>query len=248
MEILTEMQPYQWVQNSGQGYIVLPRLSAPGVFHFFGTRFFSGTSAGQPGSGLIETSVRVRQVHGDQIRSVAEESVGKEPAEGDALTTDRSHLFIAVSTADCVPVLLFDPVHRAVSAIHAGWRGTVLNISGKAVREMTLRYGSEPGTLLAGIGPCIGPCCYQVGEDVWGEIEKKYAPGPDVVIHENEGKTKVDLARLNALQLAEAGLDPDKIGFSGLCTACLPGLFYSYRRDKKTSGGMISGIVLTDEN
>lgn len=246
-EILTEMQPYQWVQNSGQGYIVLPRLSAPGVFHFFGTRLLSGASIGQPGSGLIESAVRVRQVHGNQICPATEERIGKEAPDGDALTTDRPHLLIAVSTADCVPVLLFDPVHRAVSAIHAGWRGTVLNISGKAVREMALRYGSEPSTLLAGIGPCIGPCCYEVGEEVWGEIERVYDPGPEIVIHEDAGKTMVDLARLNALQLSEAGLNPDKIGFSGLCTACLPGLFYSYRRDKKTNGGMTSGIMVTEE-
>ena len=250
MEILTRMQPYQWVQNSGQGYIVLPRLSAPGVFHFFGTRLLSDSAVGQSGAGLIDTAVRVRQVHGDRICPVAEENVGESaegPLVGDALTTNRPHLLIAVSTADCVPVLLFDPVHRAVSAIHAGWRGTVLNIVGKAVREMTLRYGSEPRTLLAGIGPCIGPCCYEVGEEVWGEVEKGYAPGPEIVMHEKEGKAKLDLARLNALQLAAAGLDPDKIGFSGLCTACLPGLFYSYRRDRRTNGGMTSGIMLIDE-
>ncbi len=247
MEILTEMQPYQWVQNSGQGYIVLPRLSAPGVFHFFGTRLLSGPSRGQAGAGLTESAIRVRQVHGDRICPVNEENVGREVLEGDAITTDRPHLLIAVSTADCVPILLFDPVHRAISAIHAGWRGTVLNIAGKAVLEMTLRYGSEPGAILAGIGPCIGPCCYEVGEEVWREVEQKYAPGSEIVIHGKEANAKLDLARLNALQLAGAGMDPDKIGFSGLCTACLPGLFYSYRRDKKTSGGMTSGVMLTDE-
>ena len=251
-EILTEMQPYQWVQNSGQGYIVLPRLSAPGVFHFFGTRLLSDASVGQSGLELIESAIRVRQVHGDRVCPVTEAGVergetSEGPVAGDALTTDRPHLLISVSTADCVPVLLFDPVRRAVSAIHAGWRGTVLNISGKAVREMALRYGSEPRSLLAGIGPCIGPCCYEVGEDVWGEVEKEYAPGSDVVIHGREGKAKLDLARVNALQLAEAGLDPDKIGFSGLCTACLPGLFHSYRRDKKGTGRMTSGIMLTGE-
>lgn len=250
MEILTEMQPYQWVQNSGQGYIVLPRLSAPGVFHFFGTRLLSETALYQTGSGRTGNAIRVRQVHGDRICPVTEEDAegGSEPRLiGDAVTTDRPHLPITVSTADCVPVLLFDPVRRAVSAIHAGWRGTALNISGKAVREMASRYGSEPSALLAGIGPCIGPCCYEVGEDVWGEIEREYSPGPEVIIHEREGKAKLDLARLNALHLAEAGLHPDKIGFSGLCTSCLPGLFYSYRREKKRIGNMTSGIMLTDE-
>ena len=251
MEILTQMQPYQWVQNSGQGYIVLPRLSAPGVFHFFGTRLLSESALYEAGSGRPGKAIRVRQVHGDRIWPVSEADAGRgegpEPRLiGDALATDRSHLLITVSTADCVPVLLFDPVQRAVSAIHAGWRGTSLNISGKAVREMVSRYGSEPSALLAGIGPCIGPCCYEVGEDVWGELERKYSPGPEVVIHEREGKAKLDLARLNALQLAEAGLNPDKIAFSGLCTSCLPGLFYSFRRDKKRVGNMTSGIMLID--
>lgn len=251
MEILTQMQPYQWVQNSGQGYIVLPRLSAPGVFHFFGTRLLSESALYETGPGKPAKAIRVRQVHGDRIWPVTEADAGRgEGPEtrliGDALATDRSHLLITVSTADCVPVLLFDPVQRAVSAIHAGWRGTSLNISGKAVREMASRYGSEPSALFAGIGPCIGPCCYEVGEDVWGELERKYSPGPEVVIHEREGKAKLDLARLNALQLAEAGLNPDKIAFSGLCTSCLPGLFYSFRRDKKRVGNMTSGIMLID--
>ncbi|MBI3802325.1 MAG: peptidoglycan editing factor PgeF [Nitrospirae bacterium] len=251
MAILTQMQPYQWVQNSGEGYIVLPKLSHPGVFHFFGTRFLSDPGTVQTGPERIASMIRLRQVHGDRICPVPEEAPEmKSPSEevwaGDALVTHRPYELITVRTADCVPVLLYDPIRRVVSATHAGWRGTVLNIAGKAVQEMTVRYGSDPNLLLAGIGPCIGPCCYEVGKEVWGEVERKFAPGADVVFHEGDGKAKLDLARLNALQLIQAGLQADKIAFSGLCTACLPGLFYSYRRDGKKMGNMISGIMLAE--
>lgn len=247
MAILTEMQPYQWVQNSGEGYIVLPRLSHPGVFHFFGTRFLADPDTVPLGPKRV-TPVGLRQIHGDRICPVPDpsEAASEGVWVGDGLVTDRPYHLITVLTADCVPVLLYDPIRRVVASVHAGWRGTVLNIVGKAVQEMAVRYGSDPGLLLAGIGPCIGPCCYQVGEEVWSEVERKFAPGPEVVFHEGGGKAKLDLARLNALQLIQAGLDSDKIAFSGLCTACLPGLFYSYRRDGKKMGNMISGIMLTE--
>jgi YfiH family protein len=163
------------------------------------------------------------------------------------LITDRSHVLIAVSTADCVPLLLLDPIRKAVAAIHAGWRGTVLNISAKVVREMSLHYGSEPGDLMAGIGPSIGPCCYEVGNDVWQQVERKFVYGHEAVLHQRAGKAILDLARLNHLQLMEAGLRPERIFFSGLCTACFPNLFYSFRRDKTKTRSMMSGIMLTSE-
>ncbi|MGB3940455.1 MAG: peptidoglycan editing factor PgeF, partial [Candidatus Manganitrophaceae bacterium] len=212
--------------------------------------------------------IRLRQVHGDQICDLREmvggrnenhdlrEMVGgrsgnhpvdeKTELTGDGLTTDRPRLMITVSTADCVPILLFDPVRRAVSAVHAGWRGTVLNISGKAVRAMTERYGSDPATLYAGIGPSIGPCCYEVGEEVWGEVERKYGAGSAVIRGDQGGKARLDLPRLNRFQLVEAGILADRISSSGLCTACLPEFFYSYRRDQGKRGNMISGIMLTE--
>lgn len=248
MAISTQMQRYQWVQNSGKGYIVLPGLVRPGLFHFFGTRFLSSGGVDPSDFTGVRATVQARQVHGDQICRVGREAVGdryiQEPLVGDGLTTDRPHILIGVSTADCVPVLLFDPIRKAVSAVHAGWRGTVLNIAGRAVEKMGLMYGSRPEELLAGIGPCIGPCCYEVGNDVWENIERDYPDWKEAVLNDKEGKAKLDLVLLNKLQLLDAGLRAENISFSGLCTACLPTLFYSFRRDKKRVGHMTSGIML----
>ncbi len=168
----------------------------------------------------------------------------KEIGEGDGLTTDCPGVLINVSTADCVPVLLLDPVRKAVSAVHAGWRGTVLNISAKAVESMRFYYGTDPANLRVGIGPAIGPCCYEVGNDVWEQVEREYFYGGEVLLREKNGKAMLDLVHLNRLQLIEAGVSPDRLFFSGLCTSCFPSLFYSFRRDQKRVGNMTSGIML----
>ena len=252
-----QMQRYHWVHNSGRGFIQLPALNHSTAFHFFGTRLLSGVE--MTDMGRAEWSVRARQVHGDRIHPVTHEAVTGPPftsgegplrfsleiGEGDGLTTDRPGILINVSTADCVPVLLLDPVRKAVSAVHAGWRGTVLNVSAKAVESMRVCYGSDPADLLAGIGPSIGPCCYEVGSDVWEQIEKGYFYGRQAVLREKDGKAMLDLVQLNRLQLIEAGIPSGQIAYSGLCTSCLPSLFYSFRRDRKRVGNMTSGIMVS---
>jgi YfiH family protein len=247
------MQRYHWVHNSGRGFIQLPALNHPTAFHLFGTRFLTG--AEMTNVGRAESSVRARQVHGDQIHQVTDEILAgpgasdgrfsQEIGEGDGLTTDCPGILINVSTADCVPVLLLDPVRKAVSAVHAGWRGSLLNISAQAVESMRFYYGTDPANLLAGIGPSIGPCCYEVGNDVWEQIEKGYFYGGEALLKEDSGKAMLDLVQLNRLQLIEAGIPGDQVAFSGLCTSCLPSLFYSYRRDQKRVGTMTSGIILS---
>ncbi|HLG21633.1 MAG TPA: peptidoglycan editing factor PgeF [Candidatus Manganitrophaceae bacterium] len=250
MQAPMRTQRYQWVQNSGKGYIVLPGLNSPAMSHFFGTRLLSDAEEPVPWADLKRKgrSVRSRQIHGDQIIHVTEETLGgEEPPAGDALITDLPGILLAVSTADCVPILLLDPNRKAVAAVHAGWRGTLLNISAKTALEMAARFGSDPGDLLAGIGPSIGSCCYEVGPDVWREAKERFPYGKEAISrqsNENE-KATLDLANLNRLQLVEAGLDPEKIALSGLCSFCNPNLFYSYRRDKKRMGHMISGVLLT---
>jgi YfiH family protein len=253
-----QMQRYHWVHNSGRGFIQLPALNHSTAFHFFGTRLLSGAEMTDVGG--AESSIRTRQIHGDRIHQVTDDLVtgpgasegplrfSQEIGEGDGLTTDRPGILINVSTADCVPVLLLDPVRKAVSALHAGWRGTVLNISAKAVELMRLHYGSDPADLLAGIGPSIGPCCYEVGNDVWEQIEKGYFYGGEVVLREENQKAMLDLVQLNRLQLIEAGIPSGHITFSGLCTSCLPSLFYSFRRDQKRLGTMTSGIMISSSH
>lgn len=237
------LQTYHWVENNGHGYLQLPLLHHSSLFHFFGTRLLSSIS---PKNG--SDPVALKQVHEDRICHVGGATGVSQDAfaglEGDALATDTPNLLLTVSTADCLPVLLFDPQRKVVSAIHAGWRGSVLNIAGKAVAEMASTYGSNPRDLLAGIGPSIGRCCFIVKEDVVTAIETKCLHKDRVLFRNGGGRWRVDLTVLNRLQLIDAGLTSERIASTGLCTSCLSNLFYSYRREKKKTGGMLSGIML----
>jgi YfiH family protein len=153
--------------------------------------------------------------------------------EGDALLENTPGAAVAVKTADCIPILLVDRAHRAVAAVHAGWRGTVAEIIRHAVESMHREFGSEPCSLDAAVGPGIGPCCYEVGPDVAAHFPQRRETGRD-------GRARVDLAGANRQQLLAAGLDSSRIYTSGLCTMCLPGEFHSYRRDKQGAGRMFS--------
>lgn len=237
-----QQQSYQWVQNDGHGYLQLPLLRHPGLWHFFGTRLFE--SEGQNG----QQPIRLRQVHEDRILHVSEATAAcfasNEPLEGDGLATAMPNRLLSLSTADCLPVLLFDPVRRVVSAVHAGWRGTVANIAGKAVAEMVSTYDSNPQDLLVGFGPAIGPCCFEVERDVVEAVGANTAFKDRVLQQKTESKWQLDLTELNGLQLIEAGVSPARMATTGLCTSCLPNLFFSYRRDKTKGAGMQSGIML----
>ena len=226
------MSVYNW---EGGCYLISPLLAREGLFHFFGARRLADTAS----LGLPATAYHLRQVHGDRVCLVDRDG---EP-EGDGLTTNRADMLLTISTADCAPILLFDPVQRAISAIHAGWRGTLLGIVKKGVREMGRHFGSHPPHLIAAIGPAIGRCCYEVGAAVWEQVDPTHR---DAAVTRKAGeKAMLDLPRLNALQLEEAGLMPAQISVCDLCTACAPESFYSYRREGKT-GRMLSGIALKE--
>jgi YfiH family protein len=154
--------------------------------------------------------------------------------EGDALLENTPGSAVAVKTADCIPILLVDRGHRAVAAVHAGWRGTVAEIVRHTVAHMRREFGSEASGLDAAIGPGIGPCCYEVGPDVAAHF-------PEWRLQATRGgRAHVDLAGANREQLLASGLDAARIYTAGLCTMCLPGEFHSYRRDKQDAGRMFS--------
>jgi hypothetical protein len=153
---------------------------------------------------------------------------------GDALLESTPGAVVAVRTADCVPILLVDPAHRAVAAVHSGWRGTVADIAGRAVAAMGTRFGSRAGDLHAAIGPAIGKCCYEVGAEVAAHF------GID-------GRARIDLAGTVRRQLETAGMAGQRIHLAGLCTKCNAGDFHSFRRDGAAAGRLYSfaGIVET---
>jgi YfiH family protein len=145
---------------------------------------------------------------------------------------------LGVLTADCVPILIADSGGRAVAAIHAGWRGTAARIAETAAVRLTEKFQIEPKALMAFIGPRIGRCCYEIGEDVASEI-----PDRSSILRRPEWpKPHLDLGAANRQQLLNAGIPEEQIETSSLCTKCREDLFHSYRRDGKRMGHMLSVI------
>jgi YfiH family protein len=172
------------------------------------------------------------QVHGTKVRRV--DGPGEYP-ETDALISSGGGLFLCVSVADCVPVLLFDPLHNAVAAVHAGWRGTASAITRAAVEAMRAEFGTIPSGLLASIGPSASDCCYRVG----AEVSSRFLPS---YVREEAGESFVDLKGMNRSQLLEAGLRPGNVELSPYCTISDSLLFHSFRRDGAKSGRMM-GVI-----
>jgi len=196
----------------------------------------------------LDTLVACKQVHGDRVIEVRE---GDERRlsflqcreEGDALVTSVPGLVLMVRIADCLPVMFFDPLRKVAGIAHAGWRGTVKEIAAKTVEVIMSRYNSDPARILVGIGPGIGPCCYEVDERVSSLFTKSFSSGEQLITERN-GKQYLDLWEANRKQLLEAGIRAENIEVAGLCTSCQNQLLFSHRKDKGKTGrfGALIGI------
>ncbi len=207
------------------------------------------------------TLVTLRQIHSDVVQLF--EAPPAEPCRGDASATNRASLLLAVQTADCVPILLVDPRKRAVAAVHAGWRGTLLHIVTKTIGTMYMQFGTKPADLLAAIGPSIGGCCYEVGTEVAAEFKSQFPNASDWFDELRTGdepnplrwlnmsppghqpppkNVLLDLRKANCAQLLDAGLRSQNIFVSDLCTACRRDLLFSYRKEGAKSGRHLSVI------
>ncbi len=153
----------------------------------------------------------------------------------DALMTNQPNVFLAISVADCVPVLLFDPVHRAVAAVHAGWRGTSMKIVLNTLEGLKSAFQTNPADVYASIGPAAGVCCYEVGE----EVASQFAA---TAVERRNGKVYLDVKTENKRQLVQAGVRKERIELNDSCTIHNPELYHSYRRDKEKSGRMM-GVI-----
>jgi YfiH family protein len=199
--------------------------------------------------------VQPHQVHGCVIREVTRPDTARDELEGvDALVTDVPGVAISVRTADCIPVLLYDPVHKAVAAVHDGWRGTVQHLSRKVVDFMHERYGTEASDLKAVIGPGIGPESFHVGQEVADAFAAAAFPmdeiladcGPKAPTADNpmNGGLHIDLWRANEWLLEEAGVISANIQVAGICTYKKYDRFYSARREGTGCGRNINVIKL----
>jgi hypothetical protein len=220
-------------------HLTLPLLSRLGFFHFFGTKELNEEGA----KGLHHgRSLRLTQVHGDGI--VKADTNTENRLSGDALMTDQAVVLLTIFTSDCLPVIIIDPHHHAIAIAHAGWRGSLLRIAAKTIFAMIKEYGSDPGVLLVGMGHRIGPCCFEVGSEVWEQIENTPAYSDGVIARKQGEKAWVNIARLNRVQLLDAGVKPENIADANICTFCHPETFNSYRRDHIKGQNMISGVLL----
>lgn len=193
------------------------------------------------------------QVHGKKVLAVGaallelDEVARRERLEGiDAVTTDVPGVCVGVSTADCIPVLLYDEAHGAVAAVHAGWRGTVQRIVAEAVRAMSRNYGSEAASLRAVIAPGISMAAFEVGDEVYDAFAA--AGFPMDAVARRMGRWHIDLNVANFLQLEAAGVPLDRIQVSSYCTYTESDRFFSARRLGIQSGRLYTGILLRPNN
>ncbi len=208
------------------------------IDHGFSTRFFS---AGERLDSY--TLCGIKQVHGTNSVKLShiEEVQHTFQTEADILISQLSNVALAIRTADCVPLLFFEPIKKAIGAAHAGWRGSAQEVSKKTVHEMKKAYGTKSKNLYVAIGPAIRECCYEVDQSVFEKISQKKC-----FTQKDNSHWMMSLQELNRLQLLEAGVSGGHIWISSSCTACEKDRFFSYRREKDKAGRQWSFIVLKE--
>lgn len=197
------------------------------------------------------------QVHGATVLEAREgdAGIGARPRSGklglgDALMSGERGPVLFSLHADCLPLLLVDPgsggLARAVAAVHAGWRGTVADVAGATVKAMRDAYGSRPESLLAFIGPAIGPCCYEVGDEVIEAWRATAGADAGAAVRAGLSREHFHLQAANALLLERVGLRPDHIELAGICTRCNGERWFSHRGQGATTGRFAAVISLRD--
>jgi purine-nucleoside/S-methyl-5'-thioadenosine phosphorylase / adenosine deaminase len=231
----------------------------PGVVHAFSTRRgerndFSLGPADSPNPMIQINRVRflaaigapgwpvikLKQVHSGTVVEIDDTSAASDAVMGDAAVTSLRGVALAVQTADCVPILIASHDGKAIAAVHAGWRGTAERIAQASITRLIQKFDLEPESLSAAIGPHIGACCYEVGEEVVAAIADSAA----IERRQEWQKPHLDLAAANHRQLVSAGIPEAQIEKSSLCTKCREDLFHSFRRDGKRMGHLLSVIGL----
>ncbi len=190
----------------------------------------------------LQSLVSTKQVHGSRCLNVTGSPSPADPGsvtythEGyDALITDRPGIVLTIRVADCVPILLYDPEAKVVAVVHAGWKGTLVGIAGIAVGQMCRAFGAQEARIRAGIGPSIGPCCFEVGSEV-AELFHQAFTGSTNYMTRRAGSTYLDLKQANHAQLVGSGLVPQHIETGDFCTACRSDVFFSHRREQGKTG------------
>ena len=190
-----------------------------------------------------ESIYDVWQVHGVNVAIAEAPRIPDAPhLQADTILTNIPGITLLMRFADCVPILLHDPVHKVAGMVHAGWMGTVLGTVRVAVEAMQTHFGSNPGDILAGIGPSIGPDHYEIGPDVVTQVRQAFGQSATTLLSDHAGATHFDLWSANRLTLEKAGVR--QIELSGLCTACHTADWYSHRAERGRTGRFGAIIAL----
>ena len=202
----------------------------------------------------VEDMVLSDQTHTTNVRVITEEDRGKgilkpqDYRDVDGMITNVPGLVLVTSYADCVPLYFVDPVRKAIGLSHSGWKGTVGHIGQKTVWKMHEVYGSEPKDIVAAIGPSICQSCYEVSEDVAEAFKTNFAENEaeDILLDKGNGKYQLDLWKANWYVLTDAGILPEHLSVTDLCTACHPDLLWSHRKTNGQRGGLSAFLSLID--
>jgi len=189
--------------------------------------------------------VHAHLVHGNDVARVTRADDGTWASRVDGIITDEPGCALTMNFADCAPILLYDPRRRAIGIGHAGWKGAIVDLPGAMVRAMQQTFGSRPQDLLAAVGPCIGPCCYEVGQEVISAVHDAFSR-PEALLRDNGGaRPYFDLPAANRVNLQRAGVQ--QVEMSGYCTACRTDLFFSHRAEKGRTGRFGAILMLAPD-
>ncbi len=196
----------------------------------------------------INDFVFAEQVHGNMVEVITPEMKGKGALSkadslphSDGWITNQPGICLVAQSADCVPILFYDPIRHAIGAAHAGWRGTVKKVALCVVKTMQEVYGTNPQNIVVGIGPSIGPCCYEVGIEVAEQVERSFPSHQALLLYNQKNPKPIfNLWKANYTALLEAGVKPENIEIAEICTKCNNSYFFSARAgDRGRFGGFI---------
>ena len=191
------------------------------------------------------------QTHTVNVAVVREEDRGRRFMETDGMVTDVPGICLVTFYADCVPLYLVDPVRKVIGLSHSGWRGTVNRMGQVTLEKMQEVYGTDPKDVVAAIGPSICQDCYEVSEDVIDRFKDSFSrkDWKDLFYRKENGKYQLNLWRANELVFWEAGILPEHIAVTNLCTHCNPDILFSHRTTGDKRGNLSALLALKeDEN
>ena len=193
-----------------------------------------------------------RQIHDAHVKIVSERVRGKGSTDDqgamdgtDAMVTNVPGVCLMVLSADCVPILMFDPAKAVIGVVHAGWKGTLRLIARKTVKVFQEGFGSSPHDIRAGIGPSIGPCCFEVGPEVISQVEDRLGTSKGYIGNKlSDEKGYFDLWSANLRQLVQAGIPEKNIEVARVCTCDHADVFFSHRCEGGKTGRFGAGILI----